>query len=271
MVKRRKKNYLNSSSYEGYRKYRTPSIFSGGKIKTEKEFHFPKIPIKMIFIIGIILFLIYYLFFSTKFTIKDVIVEGNKMVPSEKIADSVPKHSNILLFGVSKTKKEILKNNPEIKNVEIFRGLPDAVKIVVLEHEGKLIWQSGDSSYLISTQGYVAKKIDPGEMYDFPRVIDKKNIPVETGANLLSPSFVAFITNIYSQFFNVTNIKPKDFEINQTTFDINLNTEAGFYVKFSSLRSSAKQLDNLKQVLVAKRDQVHEYVDLRIDGWAYYK
>jgi cell division septal protein FtsQ len=172
---------------------------------------------------------------------------------------------------VSKARKEIIKNNPEIANVEIYRGLPDAIKIVVLEHDGKLVWQSGDSSYLISSQGYVAKKIEAGESFDFPKIVDKKSIPVELGSSIISPSFVAFVTNIYSQFYSVTNIKPTNFEIDQTTFDINLYTEAGFYVKFNSLRSSAKQLDNLKQVLVAKRDQIHEYVDLRIDGWAYYK
>ena len=69
----------------------------------------------------------------------------------------------------------------------------------------------------------------------------------------------------------MTNIKPTHFEVVETTFDVNLHTEAGFYVKFNTMRASAKQLDNLKKVLVKKREEVHEYVDLRIDGWAYYK
>jgi len=37
------------------------------------------------------------------------------------------------------------------------------------------------------------------------------------------------------------------------------------------MRSSAKQLNNLKEVLVQKRNDIKEYIDLRIDGWAYYK
>jgi len=269
VISRRRK--INKSIYGGYRKYKKPSIFRASKIRQKKEINFPKIPIKIIlFLIGVVV-IFYYLFFSGAFKIKDVIVEGNKMVSSDRIESEIPKGSSILLFKLSRTKKEILKNNPEIKTLEIYRGLPNAIKVVILEHECKLIWQSGDTSYLISNQGNVAKKIEAGGTYDYPRVVDKKNIPVEVGSNLVSPSFVAFITNIYSQFFDATNIKPKDFEINQTTFDVNLNTEAGFYVKFNSLRSSAKQLDNLKQVLVAKRDQIHEYIDLRIDGWAYYK
>jgi hypothetical protein len=37
------------------------------------------------------------------------------------------------------------------------------------------------------------------------------------------------------------------------------------------MRSSGKQLENLKKVLVEKRPDIKEYIDLRIDGWAYYK
>lgn len=269
MISRRRK--INKSIYGGYKKYKKPSIFRASKIRQKKEINLPKIPIKTLLLLIGIMVILYYLFFSGAFKIKDVMVEGNKMVSSDKIESEIPRGSNILFFKLSKTKREILDSNPEINNLEIYRGLPNAIKVIVLEHECKLIWQSGDTSYLISNQGNVAKKIEAGETYEYPRVADKKNIPVEVGSNLVSPSFVAFITNISSQFFTVTNIQPNDFEINQTTFDVNLNTEAGFYVKFNSLRSSAKQLDNLKQVLVVKRDQIHEYVDLRIDGWAYYK
>lgn len=257
--------------YGGYRKFRRPSIFKGTEIKQKKEFKLPKIPFKTLLWFVVILVAIYYLFFSGKFLVKDIIVEGNKMVPAEKISSVISKRQNILLFSISKTKKEILKDNPEIKNIEIYRGIPNAVKIVVLEHEGKMLWQSGDSVYLISSQGAVAKKLESGETFDLPKVVDKRAVPVEIGSSLLSSNFVAFIANIQGQFFNTVNIKPTYFEVDETTFDVNLYTEAGFYVKFNSLRSSAKQLDNLKQVLIAKRDAIHEYVDLRIDGWAYYK
>jgi len=265
-----RKNYKRQL-YGGYRKYRRPSIFKGTELRQKKEFKLPRIPIKTLLWIIVLIAAVYYLFFSGKFLVKDVIVEGNKMVSSEKIAGGISKRQNILLFNISKAKKEILSDNPEIKNVEVYRGIPNAVKIVVLEHEGKMLWQSGDATYLVSSQGTVAKKLEPGETFDLPKVVDKRAVPVQVGSNLLSASFVAFITNIQSQFFSTVNIKPTYFEVDETTFDVNLYTEAGFYVKLNSLRSSAKQLDNLKQVLIAKRDGIHEYVDLRIDGWAYYK
>ena len=255
----------------GYRKYRRPSIFRGQELKPKKEFKLPKITFKVLFWIVVFSAIVYYLFFSGKFQIADVMVEGNKMVSADKIASVVSKNKNILLFGSKKTKQRILQDNPEIKNVEIYRGLPNAVKIVVLEHEGKMLWQSGDSTYLISTQGAVAKKLEANDSFNLPKVVDKRYLPFQVGSNLLSSNFVAFINNVNDQFFNVTNIKPTYFEVDETTFDVNLYTEAGFYVKLNSLRSSSKQLDNLKMVLVARRDAIKEYVDLRIDGWAYYK
>jgi hypothetical protein len=115
------------------------------------------------------------------------------------------------------------------------------------------------------------KLITGEEGRGLPKVIDKKNFSVSPGKKLVSPNFIAFIVNINQGFFNAVNIKPLDFEVDETTFDVVLRTEAGFYVKLNSLRSSKKQLENLKLVLVNKRPEIKEYVDIRIDGWAYYK
>jgi len=255
----------------GYRQYRHPSVFGGKEKKPKRELSFPKINVRLLIYIVLLLAALYYVFLSGKFVIKDVIVEGNKNVPSDKIAQYVHKGSNIFFINSSSLRKQILLENPEIADVQIMRGIPDAVKIVVLEHENRVIWQTGGVKYLISTQGEVTKKIEEGETYQYPLVNDSKNLPVTLGQDIVSPNFIAFIININDKFFEATNIKPTYFEVPQTTFDVYLYTEAGFYVKFNSMRSSAKQLDNLKKVLVEKRADVHEYVDLRIDGWAYYK
>lgn len=261
------KNYLRG----GYKQYRTPSVFVAKKPKQKYELKLPKINYKIIFYIALFLIALYFIFFSGKFTIKEVMVEGNKLVLSENMSSYVKKGSNIIFLNSADLRKIILAENPQIKDVQVIRGIPDAVKIIVLEHENKIIWQTGGAKYLLSTQGEVTKKIEEGEVFDYPLVNDSKNIPVNLGTNIVSPNFIAFMININQNFFEATNIKPTYFEIPQTTFDLYLYTEAGFYVKFNSMRSSTKQLENLKKVLVEKRSDVHEYVDLRIDGWAYYK
>lgn len=270
MLNRKPKNNKNFSR-GGYKQYRSPSVFVGKTPKTTKDFQIPKINRRLVAYTAVVIVIIYYIFFSGKFVVKEVIVEGNALVSIEKILPYAHKGSNILFLNSSTLKKQILNENSEIKDVQIIRGIPDAMKIVVQEHENKIIWQTGGAKYLISAQGEVTKKVEDNETFDYPVVNDSKNFPVSLGENIVSPNFIAFIINIYDKFFEATNIKPTYFEVPQTTFDLHLYTEAGFYVKFNSMRSSSKQLENLKKVLVEKRNDVHEYVDLRIDGWAYYK
>ena len=258
----------------GFKQYRQPSVF--GSEKKLKKRELPKAtPIlpnfKLVSIFLVIVFVLWIILFSKYFQIKDVIVEGNNLVQKETIENYAPKGKNIFLFNVSDAKKDLLREHTEIKDVIIFKGIPNAIKIQILEEDPKLVWQSGDKRYLVSTDGRVAKEIGTEEFTNLPLIVDKKNVAIELGQKVISSDFIAFVMNINNQFFDKTNIKIKNFEIEETTFDLNVVTEAGFIVKFNSIRSSARQLENLKIVLVEKRPDIHEYVDLRIDGWGYYK
>jgi hypothetical protein len=252
-----------------YAKYRNPSVFRPKNSKNKIQFNFGYL--KYVLYIVIILLGAYFLFYSKYFEIKEVIIEGNSLLTREQIKADMPAGGNIFLFDSEKLKNTIMTKYPEIKRIDLYRGLPNALKVVVVERDGKLVWQSGDNKYLISSDGDVTRQIVGTEGDGMPVVTDKRALPVETGKRLLSPNFIAFIINVNAGFFEETNIKPKDFMIDETTFDVSLNTEAGFYVKLNSLRSSKKQLGSLKLILVEKRQDIKEYVDLRIDGWAYYK
>ena len=265
------KDYKNRQSYSGTRRYRAPKIYGTSKAREKINFKLPPYFFKWIFYIAIVMTLSYYAFFSSQFRIKTIMVEGTNLLKSEDVISAIPKNQNIFLFSISKNEKFLAKKFPEIKQVEIYKGIPDALKITVLEREGKVVWQSGTERYLISSQGEVARKLVGNEEESLPLIVDLKGLPVALSFPLVSPNFVAFIMNVNANLYNEVNIKPMGFEVNETTFDVNLKTDSGFYVKLNSLRSSKKQLENLKQVLMSKRPEIHEYVDLRIDGWAYYK
>jgi cell division septal protein FtsQ len=252
------------------RRYRAPQLFNRITKEEQKSF-FPNWSFKIIIYIILFCALAYVFLFSSWFKIGEIMIEGNSLLSKELVKESIPIGQNIFLLNIDKTRTTLLKRFPEIKSVEIYRGIPNAIKIVLLEREGKIRWQSGDSVYLISDQGEVVRKIIGDEGKDSPKIIDKTNLPVVPGTQLVSPSFIAFVSNVNTNFYEIVNIKPLDFEVGETTFDVVLRTDAGFYVKLNTLRSSKKQLENLKKVLVAKRQDVKEYVDIRIDGWAYYK
>lgn len=261
----------HKKSYSTTRKYRSPKIYNPTKRDDKPKFKFSFRSFRLGLIFFGVVFLFYHFFFSVNFRITEFIVEGNVLIGSEAIVETLPKNQNIFLLDIDSIKEKILIKFPEIKQVEIYRGIPDAIKIVVLERENKIVWQTNNELYFVSLEGTTTRRISPGEAVGLPKVIDLRNLPVAQGIVLTSQNFVAFITNVYSEFQTITGIKPLDFEVDETTFDVKLRTEAGFYVKLNSLRSSTKQLSDLKLILDTKRAEVTEYVDLRIDGWAYYK
>ena len=253
--------------------FNQPKIFSQKKEREQKRSYNPLPLLRFLLILITLCLLTYFLLFSSFFKVNVVIIEGNKLVEKDRIEKLVSKGENIFLLNKNELIQEIIGNIPEVNDIQIYKGIPNALKVVVLEHNQSIIWKSDGKSYLISSEGYAYRDVTDkiGDYSTLPRVEDNSNIKVVEGQKIVSPNFVAFIQNIYSVFFTTVNIEPDYFTIKETTFDVDLKTKAGFTVKFDSLRSSKKQLDDLKKVLVEKRDQINEYVDLRIDGWAYYK
>jgi cell division septal protein FtsQ len=270
MVIRRNKDYSRTRS-KGFGQFRNPSLYNSQKKQKKERPRFSFAIFKFVLFILVLIALAWYLFFSSKFAIKEVIVEGTNLLSKDQIARMIPTNQNILLLNTQDVSKKIAAKFPEVSDVQIFRGLPDAIKIVILEKKGSIVWQSGGLKYLISTQGEVARQIVGEEGANLPVVIDKRNLPLTEGQQIVSANFIVFVKNVYDHLTTETNLKPTNFEIDETTFDVTLYTDAGIYIKMNSLRSSDKQMEDLKRVLVDKRPDVHEYVDLRIDGWAYYK
>lgn len=270
MVNFGRKNIRRTNRYKRNR-YRAPSVFSNQMIAM-REVSLPSWFYKMMFFVVILIALVYFVFFSATFSVKDVFVEGNHFASTPAVSSFIPKGSNIFRLNTTNIKKNILLNVPEVKDLTIYRGIPNAVKVVVFERDARVLWQSGSDTYLLSSQGEIAKKVDSNEnVSGVPKVIDLKNLPVKVGSKVASPNFINFILAIQNDLQPEVNIKPLDFSIEETTFDVNLATDSGFYVKFNSLRSPKSQIANLRKVMAAKKPDIHEYVDLRIDGWAYYK
>lgn len=219
----------------------------------------------------ILIIIIWLLLFSPFFVVREIIVEGNNQVTADAIINSIKSDQNIFRFNIKAAKSDIVKINPIINDVAIYRGIPNALKIVVLENKPTLVWVSGEDKYLVDNQGYVDKKITESDFSSLPQVVDEKKLSVKVGERIVSPSFILFLSKIDENFYSKTNIKLSRFEIKETTFDLYAHTDAGFFVKFDTTRSADKQLDDLKNIIVEHRENIHEYIDVRINGWAYFK
>ncbi|MEI8143234.1 MAG: FtsQ-type POTRA domain-containing protein [Candidatus Berkelbacteria bacterium] len=227
--------------------------------------------IKLVFALVVVLSASVFFLTSSYFKVADVIVEGNVLIQTDAIRAEIPTGQNIFLSNTGDIEKNILKKMSEIKDIRVIRGIPNAYKVIVLERNPVMVWQTTGKNYLLSDQGEIIHEVPADKYTNLILVADKHNLPVSNATQIVSPNFVAFTLNLNNQFFNAVNIHPIKYEIQDTTFDMNVSTDAGFFVKFDTTRSSASQLENLKIVLAQKRPDIKEYVDLRIDGWVYYK
>jgi len=249
--------------------YRAPKVFGMGPEKKELNL---KPLFKVISLVTFLLLVYIVLFYSPIFKVEDIIVEGNKSVSKDLLLSMIPP-DNLLKLNTSKVEKNILSELPEIKNIKIYKGIPNALKVLVIEREPQVIWESGGKKYVVSESGEVTRPIEDNEaLPNLPLVIDNKNMPIKAGQKIVSSSFIVFIKNIFESSKNITGLDPDKFTIDETTFDINFYPKnKPYFIKLNSLRSSKKQLENLALVLKEKEPEIKEYIDMRIDGWGYYK
>lgn len=219
-------------------------------------------------------FLMIYIFlYSSLFRVKDIIVSGNDQVEAATIIEKIPTGDNIFSLKVNDIEDNVTKQIPQIREIAIYKGIPNALKVIVVEQKGAIVWQSGISYYLLSDNGEIYEDITSTyQSYDnLPRVNDLRSLPVTVPSKIISSSFIGFVSYIMQNIKTEANIDPDYFSIDETSVDLTLYTKNGFYIKFDTLRDAKTQIDNLKLVLMQKRNDIHEYVDLRINGWAYIK
>lgn len=215
----------------------------------------------------------YIIYLSPVFKVKEVVISGNEYVTNGDVLISAPLGSNIFKLKTVEVENNIKSRLPAIKEVKVYKGIPNALKIVVEEHKGALTWQSGINYYLVSESGIVYRDItsDLTTYVDYPKVNDNRSLPVKISSRIVSRTFIEFVQRIHSQVKTEANLDPDYFVIDETTVDVVLLTKNGLHIKFDSLRSADKQLSDLKLVLMEKRQEISEYIDLRVNGWAYYK
>ena len=227
----------------------------------------------LLFWLFLILGGIYFFRHSAFFNISDIIIEGTKTIGDDEILAIAEKHkeenTNLFKYPVKEVEKEILEKFLQIDQVNVSRGIPKTIKIEIIEREGFLIWQTQEKNYIIDKKGVVFREID--ESLSFPVIVDNKNESVELGEKILSKKFLSFVSIINKNFAKKTKLKIKKMVIEDTTFELNVETTSGWQVKFDTTRDANEQISAVSKVLSHIRKKVKEYIDLRTENWVYYK
>lgn len=236
--------------------------------------YIPKSVVNIFLFLLIVTGLFYIFFVSDYFKVKRVIFEGS--ITSEgRAAAEKSTGENIFYVNNYRLADEVRKVYPQAYWVKIYKGLPDVIKVVTAERTVSLVWQSNNQYYLVDDMGIAFRAIESiasnEKWLGMPLVIDTGNFKVELGKRLISSRFIDFITYIHDNFSEVEGCKLVGIEVAETSFHPVLVTDLGWKVFLDSNRSAEDQLNDLKLILNKHKGDIHEYVDLRIEGWGYYK
>lgn len=243
---------------------RQPKVYSPPK--EQKSFVFPKwLKIVILIIIGLAA-LGYFLFYSPFFKIKNIEIIGNPPEEARYTIDSVM-GQNIFFLKVGNLENDLIKQNRQFSQIKVYRGIPDTVRVKFEEREAKIIWTTQGKQFLVDKSGIIFKENDG--VTGLPIVIDNKNLTVAISSSIASSNFIDFVRSANLELTN-QNLKPTQFEVNETTFQINAITST-IKIMFNILRPLSDQIDALSKVYPQHQPDIKEYIDLRVEGFVYYK
>lgn len=255
---------------------RIPKIIVPDKEKKERNFQLTKKSCGLILFFIIIILILYILFFSSVFKVKNIEVKGDNLVEGEKVKKLVEfalgNENNILLFDDTSLESTIKENFSLIQSLSIQKGVPDTLRILIIERKPIIFWETIGKRYYVDGVGFAYMEAPADAKESIITVYDAQNLPVDLGQKVVSRNFISFLDSIKINFKNITGLDYERFEVYETTFDLRVLTKSGFSVFFDTIRSPEEGLDDLRRVMLhLQGKKPREYIDLRVQGWAYYK
>lgn len=209
----------------------------------------------------------YAIFFSAIFKIKTVEIVGSPSKDIKRALDLMV-GKNLFSFNCGKMEQSFLDIDKNYSRIKIYRGIPDTIRIVFEDREPKLIWQTNNQKFLVDKSAIAFKIAD--SPIKVPLVIDKSDLSLKIPAVVASENFVDFVKSIDIELskikFNIVN-----YEVGQTTFQVTAVTDNNLKILFNTLRPVSDQIDALNKVYSQKKQEIKEYIDLRVEGKVYYK
>jgi len=245
-------------------------------IKFNKQKYRPKKNKKIFFIFTTLLFLgiIYLLFFSPVFNIKEIIVLGNKKVSSEEIKNNLIR-DNIFLTNNKSIEDQLLKKIPEILELKINKNLlKRKLEINIKERETVGIICSIGTCFYFDENGIIFDDAPNTSGSLIVVIQDNSGRNYEIGNKISEKTFIDTVLEINENLFSEIGLRVSSFNIDSYPIEeLKAVTTEGWYALFNLKKDTENQLLALKVALNEKiKDRTGlQYIDLRIENRIYYK
>jgi len=254
----------------------------------------------------LILGLIYIIFFSPIFKIKEIRISGNQIISNEDISNSLNsslekrvlfffEQNNIFLATSKKLKKIISDNFPRILLIEIDKNVfKKVINLKIIERKEIGIFckievfneeNSGEEKtkeekeiikecYYIDNEGIIFEKAPQTSGTLILVIKDYSKKGTKVGDRAVGKELISKIINLRKYLSDKLSLKAIDFTIGPTTQDdLKVDTNENWYILFDYSIDIKEQVEALELILEKEIDNREnlEYVDLRIKNRVYYK
>jgi len=231
-----------------------------------------RLPWRLISLIGGILLVVWFIWSIFDIhTVKVTTPTQGDNVKSEvqSLLDKSMAQDNLLTLNTGKLTADLIALDPQLKAVEIQRSWPHGITVIVTQKQPALAWSTGNQNYLLDRDGTVIGSLPNGST--LPTVVDGSNLPVQKGQQVVTASFVTFCTELLADLPQ-TGIGVTGLRVQDTTFDLYVQTNKGYQLIFDTTRPAADEVADLETVEKTLAGKVPaQYIDMRIAGKAYYQ
>lgn len=248
-----------------------------------RRFFILKIVATIVGVVAVVAGLVYFLFFSRVFDVREVGFNGLDTVSSDefrakidenlnqKILKYLPRRNNIFSVNIGNFEKEFASAYPVLKSVNVQKNLFHGLVFNFLERKPAGIWCFGSVSLTTGCSYFDENKVlwgQPAKSSGFIFLIiedQRRKAERQIDDDFFKP--IMEVTK--SMFGEIRNIViPTD------SFNEFRVYTANYYIIFSTDLDTQNQLDTLKIFMNDKNKDSNfhpQYIDLRINGRVYYK
>lgn len=216
-------------------------------------------------------YLCWWLFMSTYFQVHTIDYSRDPS-PQLKIVIEKLIGQNILTMRLGDMTEELQHDNPALKSVNLYRGLPDILRVDIIERTGALFWKSGENYYRLDGSGVIFESVDVDQIQNSLVIIDDNNVPVELGQKILSSEFVRDVQRILDELPPLINGEIiTEIHIGESMYSVGVVTNQKVKILFDITQPLDLQFDAIKLIYANNRADIKEYADVRVIGKAYLK
>ncbi|MDD3285435.1 MAG: FtsQ-type POTRA domain-containing protein [Patescibacteria group bacterium] len=232
--------------------------------------------------------LLYLLFFSGIFALKQIKVSGVSRIAETQLSDAawqqaqlrrsaVFKQNNLLFFNIEALRDTLL-NDFSFDSVRVYRQWPHTLIISVGERGLSFIWRDSQGTSFSDSRGCLIKEASVSDD-------NLKNYPLLTAAGAqeylgkdnclsLDDAYLQAVFTLYEKLKDLPGLDLQEFVLDGAFNTLQIKLNGGPNIFFNIKDDLDKQLKKLAVIKQEKGDEYFkglEYIDLRYGDRAYFK